>query len=316
MKWHSAVRHPYLRMLFIESKVGVPCCVHCPTAAHPSALERVGCISPPSKDTKYFSIPHESTHSRLVMHWQLSIIILKLVQFWIGVVKFDRSVHAENMKGFNCFMLLLCKWSRVAKHHGMSLWEVFAHFVYKNTVCNFRSSVASLKTQLPLELSWPENFCSSSLVISLQFSRHCISGLECSWDRGVSELWIEKDVPAKRNEPLFCSTPFHSRQGYCAVPTLWCLTAVHNCSKQHDQHLPLTAGAGNHPRQAAPACAALSQQLEQSPPLVLQLPEQVNALPLMQGLSQSPGNNFVKQRGILKCLEDTVNSLEFPEKCE
>lgn len=113
-------------------------------------------------------------------------------------------------------------------------------------------------------------------------------------------------MPAKRNEPLFCSTLFHSRQGYCAVPILWCLTAVHNCRKQHDQHLPLTAGTGKHPRQAAPACAVVSQQLEQSPPLVLQLPEQVNALPLMQGLSQSPGNNFVKQRGILKCLGDAV----------
>lgn len=48
----------------------------------------------------------------------------------------------------------------------------------------------------------------------------------------------------------------------------------------------------------------VSQQLEESPPLVLQLPEQVNTLPRMQGLSQFPGNNFVKKRGILKCVED------------
>lgn len=52
----------------------------------------------------------------------------------------------------------------------------------------------------------------------------------------------------------------------------------------------------------------LTQQLELSPPFVLQLLEQVNA---MQALLQPPGNNLVKQRRILKSLGD-CGSCETP----
>lgn len=109
-----------------------------------------------------------------------------------------------------------------------------------------------------------------------------------------------------QRETSHCSAPLSSIPGKLTVQFPYCdafllsttagSSVINICHEQLEQ--------GNPPRPAAPGCAGVSQHLEQSPRLVLQLPEQVNALPHMQGLSQLPGNNFVKQRGILKCLGD------------
>lgn len=98
-----------------------------------------------------------------------------------------------------------------------------------------------------------------------------------------------------------CSAPLCSIPGKVTVQFPYCgasllstaagSSMINICHQQLEQR--------NHPRQAASGCAVLSQQLEESPRLVLHLSEQVNA---MQALPQPPGNNFVKQRGILKCL--------------
>jgi len=73
---------------------------------------------------------------------------------------------------------------------GSSYGKYLHNFVYKTTVYNISSAIGSVKMQLPLGQSSadPENYCSSPLIISPQFSRHYISGLECSRDIGVNEL--------------------------------------------------------------------------------------------------------------------------------
>lgn len=73
---------------------------------------------------------------------------------------------------------------------GRSYGKYLQSFVYKSTVCNISSAITSVKMQLPLDQSSADlkSYCSSPLIISLQFSRHYISGLECSRDIGVNEF--------------------------------------------------------------------------------------------------------------------------------
>lgn len=106
-------------------------------------------------------------------------------------MKSDRSIHAENMKGFNCFHASIAEMIRSCK----TPWDdpmgsICITLFIKITVYSTSSAIASVKTRLPLEQSNsdPKNYSSSPLLISLYFSRRYISELECNQDTGVNEL--------------------------------------------------------------------------------------------------------------------------------
>lgn len=106
-------------------------------------------------------------------------------------MKSDRSIHAENMKDFNCFHASIVEMIGSCK----TPWDdpmgsICITLFIKITVYSTSSAIASVKTQLPLEQSNtdPKNYSSGPLIISLYFSRHYISELECNQDTGVNEL--------------------------------------------------------------------------------------------------------------------------------
>lgn len=118
-----------------------------------------------------------------------------------------------------------------------------------------------------------------------------------------------------------CSAPLCSIPGRVTVqfPQLWCPATVHNCRKQHDQHLPLTAGTKKPPQPSSSRLCCGQSAAGAVTSTCPAAPRAGKCLATRAGSASGPWQQLCEAKGNAEMpgrLWELSNSLEFPEKCE